>query len=106
MLDDRAPQESDDPLLDAIQACERLRAVRDREESFILRRLAAAIVERRQKEREAWTQTSGLPCPAFDFQLEAAPDIAHEVPVGFVEPVDSSQMIPPEQMERSARGGE
>lgn len=63
----------------------------------IERETAAVIVE--GAERPTRSMVSGLPCTA-DVVWDQEP------PVGLVEPVDSSQMIPEAQIERSARGGE
>lgn len=66
-------------------------------------KITAAIVEERDRQRrdmlrQTITGVTGTPC--------VADVVWDEEPIGHVEPVDSSQMIPPEQLDRSARGGE
>lgn len=61
------------------------------------------------------TATHGAGWPCADYRVrgeqpprEAAPDVAQddEVPVGHVEPVPASAMIPPRELNRADRGAE
>ena len=65
-------------------------------------RATAAELMRRQRSNTRST-VSGVPCVTFDFQREAAPDVA---PVGEIEEVNASAMIPALQLNRADRGAE
>ena len=65
-------------------------------------RATAAELMKRQRSNTRST-VNGMPCGTFDFQREAAPDVA---PVGEIEEVNASAMIPPRELSRADRGGE
>jgi hypothetical protein len=71
-----------------------------------LRELADKI-ERETAKSIVETRTFGLLCNDYSFR-ENAPDVApdDEIPVGHVEPVPASAMIPPRELNRADRGAE
>lgn len=88
-------------LVNAHDRIVRMEAVLADELPAMKRELLEAIIDERDRLRRVQivTAVAGLPCVA-----EVA--WTGEVPVGHVEPVDSSAAIPDEQLERADRGAE
>jgi hypothetical protein len=87
-------------LVDLLHRLELIEATYGREMPHIKREIADLI--RFTRETPTMTLPAGILC--------AGPDVWHtppdEEPIGHVEPVDSSAMIPADQIEAAARGGE
>lgn len=84
---------------DVMEAAIRILVVTYSVERMIQTVRGTAMEMMRRAKPATTSGVSGLPCAAeFTFTGEA--------PIGHVEPVDSSAMIPPEQVEAVARAGE
>ena len=69
-----------------------------------VRASAMELMSRGKTARGTTTGVAGLPCAgSFEWQREAAPDVA---PVGEIEEVNASAMIPALQLNRADRGAE
>lgn len=83
-------------LVDLLQRLELIEAAYGREMPHIKREVADLI--RLTRENPTATLPAGILC--------AGPDVWHPEPIGETEVVDSSAMIPPEQLEHADRGAE